>query len=268
MIDGEIGMKYQLIVSTMRQDDDSLIEKMNINSDAIIINQSNKVSYHETNIRDYIVKWFEFNERGIGMSRNSGLMRADAEIIQFADDDMVFTDTYMKDVLDEYKKHPEADVILFSNQCLNVERMPYRVDEFARVGRIEGVKFGGARITARREKILYNNIYFSLLFGGGACYGAGEDVTFVQDCIKAGLKVYKSPVIVSTMKQESSTWFNGYDKKYFKDKGALLYANFPLVASIGIYIQAFKKRKASNFSYKELVSFYKEGVDEYKNGKK
>ena len=57
MIDGEIGMKYQLIVSTMRQDDDSLIKKMNINSNAIIINQSNKVSYHETSIRDYIVKW-------------------------------------------------------------------------------------------------------------------------------------------------------------------------------------------------------------------
>ena len=41
-------MTYQLIVSTMNQQDDSLIERMNISSDAIIINQSNKFSYHET----------------------------------------------------------------------------------------------------------------------------------------------------------------------------------------------------------------------------
>ena len=34
-------MKYQLIVSTMNQQDDSLIEKMNIKSDAIITMRRN-----------------------------------------------------------------------------------------------------------------------------------------------------------------------------------------------------------------------------------
>ena len=167
-------MTYQLIVSTMNQHDDSLIEKMNIKSNAIIINQSNSFSYHETILGNSTIKWYEFNERGIGLSRNTGLMRSDADIIQFADDDMVFTDTYYKDVLLEYQKHPEADVILFSNKCLNEDRMPYQVDNFGRINRLEGVKFGGARITARREKLLYNNITFSLLFGGGARYGAGR----------------------------------------------------------------------------------------------
>lgn len=261
-------MKYQLIVSTMKQEDDRLIDQMNISSDAIIINQSDKFSYHETEKKGHIIKWYEFKERGIGLSRNTGFMRAEADIIQFADDDMVFTDTYMQDVLDEYERHPEADVILFSNKCLNKDRMPYQVDSFAQVGRIEGVKFGGARITARREKILYNNISFSLLFGGGARYGAGEDVTFVQDCIKAGLKVYKSPIVVSTMKQDASTWFSGYDKKYYKDKGALLYANFPLIATVGIFLQSLKKSRNSNYSFLELIAFYKEGVDEFKRGRK
>ena len=259
-------MTYQLIVSTMNQQDDSLIERMNINSDAIIINQSNKFSYHETIVGKSTVKWYEFNERGIGLSRNSGLMRATADIIQFADDDMQFTDTYQDDVISEYERHPEADVILFSNRCLNKDRMPYQVDSFGRVGRIEGVNFGGARITARREKLLYNNITFSLLFGGGAKYGAGEDVTFVQDCIKAGLKVYKSPVIVSTMEQNSSTWFKGFDEKYYRDKGALLAANFPFLSNVGIYIQAFKKR-GGNYSFTELVRFYRDGVKEFKDKK-
>lgn len=261
-------MEYQLIVSTMNQHDDSLIDKMNINSDAIIINQADKFQYHETIRNKSIIKWYEFGERGIGLSRNSGMMRAEADIIQFADDDMIFTETYKQDVINEYLAHPDADVILFSNKCLNPERMPYQVGEFGRVGRLEGVRFGGARITAKRKKLLHNNIYFSLLFGGGARYGAGEDVTFIQDCIKAGLNVYKSPVIVSTMKQDSSTWFTGYDKKYYKDKGALLAANFPLLCILGIYIQALKKRANSKFSFKELVNFYREGADEFTHNKK
>lgn len=257
-------MTYQLIVSTMDQHDDSLIEKMNIHSDAIIVNQADRVGYHEVNRKDYTVKWYHFNERGIGLSRNSGMMRADADIIQFADDDMVFTETYSQDVLEEYKKHPEADVILFSNRCLNKDRMPYEVNRFGRVGRIEAVNFGGARITARREKLLYHNISYSLLFGGGAKYKAGEDVTFVQDCIKAGLKVYKSPVIVSTMKQDSSTWFTGFHEKYYRDKGALLAANFPLISRFGVYIQAFKNRKQSEYSFKELLDFYRKGAKEFR----
>ena len=256
-------MTYQLIVSTMNQHDDSLIEKMNIKSDTIIINQSNAFSYHETIVDDFIIKWYEFSERGVGLSRNSGMMRASADIIQFADDDMIFTDTYYQDVVEEYKNHPEADVILFSNKCLNKDRMPYQVSRFGRVRRFEGVKFGGARITARREKLLYNNITFSLLFGGGARYAAGEDVTFVQDCIKAGLRVYKSPIIVSTMKQDSSTWFKGFDKKYYRDKGALLAANFPTISRAGIYVQALKN-KGNGHTFSELISYYKEGVNEYK----
>ena len=260
-------MTYELIVSTMNQNDDSLIEKMNIHSDAIIINQADRVGYHQVEGEGYTVKWYHFNERGIGLSRNSGMMRSKADIIQFADDDMVFSDTYSRDVVEEYEKHPEADVILFSNRCLNKDRMPYQVDRFGRVGRMEAVKFGGARITARREKLVHNNITFSLLFGGGAKYAAGEDVTFIQDCIKAGLKVYKSPVIVSTMKQDSSTWFSGFHKKYYVDKGALLAANFPLISIVGIYIQALKNSRKSEYSFRELLSFYREGAREFRKNK-
>lgn len=260
-------MTYQLIVSTMDQHDDSLIDKMNIHSDAIIINQSDFYGYHEVTRQDSKIQWYHFNERGIGLSRNSGLMRADADIIQFADDDMVFSETYSQDVLEEYRKHPEADVILFSNRCLNEDRMPYPVDCFGRVRRIEAVNFGGARITARREKLLYNNICFSLLFGGGARYKAGEDTTFIQDCIKAGLKVYKSPVVVSTMKQDSSTWFTGFHEKYYSDKGALLAANFPLISRVGIYIQALKNSRHSEYSFKELLGFYRKGANEFRRNK-
>ena len=258
-------LNLEIIVSTINQSPKELVKKMNINSSAIIINQSDHFDYEEIKKNSYLIKAYTFNERGVGLSRNTGLMRATGDIIQFADDDMVLTDTYKDDIINEYKKHPEADVILFSNNCLNKDRMPYKVKKFGRVKRVEAVKFGGARITVKREKVLYNNIFFSLLFGGGAKYCAGEDVTFVQDCLKAGLKVYKSPIIISTMKQEDSSWFSGYNKKYYKDKGALLAANFPKISNVLVYYQALKNLKKSDFLYLELLRLYKEGNAEFKN---
>ena len=261
-------LTYELIVSTMNQKNDDLIKKMNINSNAIIINQTDVTKYQEIKKNKSIIKMYSFNEKGIGLSRNNGLMRATADIIHFADEDMTFVDDYQKIIINEYVNHPEADVILFSNKCLNKERMPYLVSKFGRVRRIEAVKFGGARITARREKILYNNIFFSILFGGGAKYSSGEDVTFIQDCIKAGLKVYKSPIIISTMKQDTSTWFSGYTEKYYKDKGALLGANFPHISIFYVFIHAFKKSISSEMSYLKLLKLYYEGMKEYKDKKK
>lgn len=65
------------------------------------------------------------------------------------------------------------------------------------------------------------------------------------------------------MKQDSSTWFKGYDRKYYKDKGALLAANFPSISEVGVYIQAFKNR-GGIYTFSELLRFYKEGVNEFK----
>ena len=105
---------------------------------------------------------------------------------------------------------------------------------------------------------------FSLLSGGGAKYSAGEDTTFIQDCLKAGLRVYKSPKLIADVKQDGSSWFNGYTAKYYKDKGALFYKNFPLLSRVGIIRNSIKHKKDGAFSIRELYSLYREGLMEYK----
>ena len=65
------------------------------------------------------------------------------------------------------------------------------------------------------------NLSFSLLFGGGARYSNGEDSLFIRDCIKKGMKVYKTPVTIGREQERESTWFSGYHKKFFFDRGVL-----------------------------------------------
>ncbi len=256
-------MTYQLLISTMDRDDTQLYEVMNVNSDAIIINQCARNDFTFCEKQNGALKMYSFNERGIGLSRNTALMRSDADIVEFADDDMIFTDTHREDVLKEFEKHPEADAIIFAVESLNEHRPLLKIKKFGRVSKIEALKYGCARLAIRREKIMYNNITFSLLFGGGAKYGSGEDTLFLQDCIRGGLKIYRSPVKVADIRQETSSWFCGYNEKYYRDKGALFAAALPKLCYIYAVVTAFKSHNAQ-CSKKKMLALFLQGIKEFK----
>lgn len=257
-------MTYQILVSTMMQSDRSILKKMNLHSDSIIINQCDKHGIDVFEHEGFKSTIYSFKERGVGLSRNSALMRATADIIEFADDDMIFTDSHREDVLREFEKHPEADAILFSLESTNPKRPLLPIRRFARVRSKEALKYGCARLAVRREKVLYHNISFSLLFGGGAKYGSGEDTVFLQDCLKAGLKIYKSPVLVAKVSQETSTWFKGYDDQYFFDKGALFAAALPHMCHIYALLSAVKKGGSIKTTIKRF-RLYETGIKEYQS---
>ena len=63
------------------------------------------------------------------------------------------------------------------------------------------------------------------MFGPNAIYkSGGDDTLFIVDCLKKGLKLYSSPIVLGNICSDTSTWFKGYNKKYFFDKGALFTA--------------------------------------------
>ena len=253
---------YQLLVSTMNQSDFRIVERMNIHSDALIINQTDHFGYDVKHINGYEIQMLSFAERGVGLSRNSAMMRSDAEIIEFADDDMVFENNHRELVVAEFDKHPKADAILFSIHSMNPQRPLLDISKFCRVGRRKALKYGCARLAVRRERVIYNNLSFSLLFGGGCKYGSGEDTVFLQDMLKEGLKIYQSPVLVAQVRQEDSSWFKGYTEKYFFDKGALFAAALPKLCKPYALMTALKSgRKADRrIAYRKM----KEGIRDFR----
>lgn len=222
-LEGGVGlMTLEVLVSTMHQSDLGIVQRMNIRTDAVIINQCDRNEYMEHSYGIKKIRMYSFNERGVGLSRNSALMRARAEICLIADDDVVYDDDYAKTVLDAFEKNPQADMIIFNLPTLNKDRKDdSTIKEQARVNFTNFMRYGTYRIAFRRESVMKANIYFSLLFGGGARFGCGEDTIFIADCLKKGLKIYSNPGRIGTVKQEESTWFKGYDEKYFYDRGVL-----------------------------------------------
>lgn len=213
-------MKVQVLVSTTHQTDYSLLEKMNIRSDAIIINQCDINKFEEFTSNGHKIKFLSFKEQGVGLSRNTALMRSDGDICLFADDDMTYVDKYNEIISREFQKNPQADVIVFNVPSTNIERPTYIIPKPSRVKWYNSLRYGAVKIAVRTEKIKKANVFFSLLFGGGAKYSAGEDSLFIADCLRKGLEIYANPQIIGYVNQKESSWFEGYTDKYFIDKGA------------------------------------------------
>lgn len=212
-------MRLEVLVATMHQTDHSLLKKMNISTDAIVINQCEKNHFEEFEHKGRKIRYISLAERGVGLSRNNALMRANGDICLFADDDVKYLDNYEELVLDAFKKYPKSDVIMFNVPSTNKERQTYVMPSKYRVGRHNCLRFGAVKIAVRTEKIKQANIYFSLLFGGGARYSSGEDSLFVADCVRKGLRIIALPTVIGHVLQAESSWFKGYTDKYFIDKG-------------------------------------------------
>lgn len=237
-------MNLQVLVSTMKQTDYSLIDKMNIQSDSIIINQCDKSEYQEFKYKNNTIKFLSFNERGVGLSRNNALMRASANICLMADDDMVFVDEYKDIVINAFKNNPKADVIMFNVPIhKKTGETILKIKKNGRVRFVNSLKYGTVNIGFRNEVIQKKNIYFSLLFGGGARYGSGEDSLFIREILKKGLKIYSCTDVIAEIKENESTWFTGYNEKYFFDRGALFRAIGGDFLSVLLIIQFLLRKK-------------------------
>ena len=257
-------MTLQVLVSTMHQNDYSLLARMNIQTDAIVINQCNKNETNEFIYNGHIIKWISTTDRGVGRSRNLAIINSTADIILFADDDVCYVDGYEDIVINEFK-HQNWGLIVFNLTSLNPRRPEIIIKKGYRLKWFNCLKFGACKIAVDRKMLLYKNIFFSLLFGGGATYQAGEDNLFITNCIQSKMKCYASSSNIGSVKQEESTWFKGYNEKYYIDRGALFFAMYGKKSSLILFFMELKKTKNTSYTLIERYRFGKQGIDQYKN---
>lgn len=217
----------ELLISTMHQTDHHLVKKMNIFTDAVVINQCGRTGYEEFQYNGHTVRWFDSEERGVGKSRNMALIVATADICVFADDDMVYDDDALQAVMSAFTRLGDAAMVIF-----NVRGLGKEIDGTRRLHIWNASRYGTFRMAVWRSAIMRARISFSLLFGGGAKYSCGEDSLFISDCLRHHLKLYAVPDLLGTNLGGESTWFKGYTKKYFIDRGVLFAALNPYLAEL------------------------------------
>lgn len=252
--------RVQVLVAAMHQTDSTLLEKMNIQTDAIIGNQCDTNSIRTENFRGHTIKWLNFAERGVGLNRNNALMRADADIVLFADDDMTYVDGYEAIVLDVFNRNPEADIVVFNINEKIRRRSVTTKEQFTKKS-----FYGAARIAARRDRLMKKGVFFNLCFGGGTQYSHGEDSIFVSECQKKGLRVLLSPQAIATLLDDrASTWFKGYTDQYYKDSGALYAASNVALPYFRMAKSAVRQaQKNKELTAKHIFKLYLEGYRQF-----
>ena len=233
--------KLQVLLVTMHQTDFSILEKLNYRGSIVIANQADREQI-ETRGQ---AKMITTATRGVGLNRNIALLAADGDILLLADDDMRYNDGMEEAVLAAFRENPQADALIFGLDIVRGGEVTERRRlKNKRLRFWNSMRYGAVRIAVRRKALLDNNILFHQRFGGGCPFSAGEDSLFLKACFDAGLKIYGHEYALGQCCKDSSSWFVGYNEKYFYDKGVLVRRLFPVLWPVmGLYFALNFKRE-------------------------
>ena len=255
-------MSVTLLVSALKADVDELIAKMNISSDAVIVNQCDENGRREVT-GEHRLAVISSTERGVGVSRNLCIANAFGDISLFSDDDIVYDAGYAEMVSGEFNSHPEADLITF-NVDVCEERRTYHNDMFKKLNAYNIGRYPAYSIAVRTAVLKEKALSFSQLFGGGAKYSNGEDSLFLKEALKKGVRMF------AREEPRPSTWFEGYTEKFFFDRGVLfafLYGNAAFIWRIR-FLLTKKEMFTGKITRREAGKLIKAGIREGRKIKK
>ena len=255
--------KFQILCVTMNQNDFSKLKEMNVHSDIVYANQCGRTAFEEIEFEGHKAKMISTNTRGVGINRNLALTYADSEICLFADDDVCYKDDAEQKILAEFENHPDADVIIFHFDSNDPHRKPPKYNETKKWPKFATTPWGAVRIAFRLNAVRKANVWFTTLFGGGCLFPSGEDSMWLKDLRKAGLTFYVSKETIGTVSYETSTWFTGYDEKYFYGVGACFTGINHRTTMFKYMYMALRTRGRGKLSISDKFYWMKQGKKGY-----
>ena len=257
-------LTFNVLIAAMGETDFSLVRKMNLNADCIMANQTDNTSKGDVEINGYKVTVLNSTIKGLAANRNLALDNSKADIVLFADDDMVYRDDMPQGVVSAFAENPKADVIIFG--CTETDAQGNILREYASTNKrkigLSALKYPTYIIAARRKSLKRKKIRFSQMFGIGSAYSLGEGTVFLADCFKKFLRVYTTDFNIGTSSKELH-WFQGYTDKFFFDKGALYRHIFGPMAPLYALYYSRKYEKLSGVSHRKIMKFMEDGIVDY-----
>ena len=256
-------MKFEVLLSAMYLEDYRYINTLNITTDCVVVNQcdTNDVQIIADEGRN--ITFICTTERGLSRSRNMAIANATADICIFCDNDVEYLPNYEKLIIEQFEKYSEFDIIVFFVKRHNRLRPNYK--RVKRMGYLSTMKVSSYEIAFKRKSIVDRDIKFNPQFGAGAKYSMGEENIFLYECLKKGLKVLYVPIQIANLRYEESTWFSGYTRKYFIDRGAIFYEmtnKFSILMIMQFAVRKYKLYK-NEMTMRNAIRFMIQGKKQY-----
>ena len=186
-----------------------------------------------------------------------------AEILLLADDDLFFVNNYNEIIKKAYEDNPMYDVIVFQVEGINQRFKNYYPKE-RNIGYIRSLKVSSVEISFKRASILNANISFNEMIGTGAKYRMGEENEFLYKCLRSGLKIKYIPIKIADLYIGDSSWFCGFNEKYFFDKGAVFTAmskKMCYILMIQFLIRHYKTYRSETSAKRAIVNMIKGHIE-------
>ena len=265
-------MNLEVLISCMNQHDMKIAETTGIQTDTLIINQcpqseilnemtSDQKTSGVQNQMYVNIRMLDTNTRGLSKSRNLAIQHAVGDVCLLCDDDEQLDPSYEDTILGAYEALPDADII-----CFRISNQPSRLKQKTqRLTKWTAMRIASWQITFRRDSIWKSGIRFDEDMGAGTGNGGGEEVKFLRDCIKAGLKAYYVPKSIGTVAQTESTWFQGFDRDFFYKRGitnrymlglpvSILYATYYTLVKRDLYKEYVTPWQSFKYTVDGIIS--------------
>ncbi len=253
----------EVLISCMNlRHDDNIVSRSAVTSDAVVINQdqSELDYYYERQYGKQRIRVYRVNDKGLTKSRNLAIEKAQADICVLCDDDEVFSENYEQRVLKAYEELADADIIIFDM----VNRPCGWGDKIKKLGYFDLMRVSSWQISFKRSSLISSGVRFDENMGAGSGNGAEEEFKFLTDCRKAKLTIYYYPFKLASVAQEQSTWFSGFDKTFFVNRGnttRYIMGFFPAVL-YAMYYAFAKKRQFKDITAFKAFSYMLDGIRE------
>ena len=214
--------KFEVLMSCMFLDNiEDFLSSKNLESDILIINQCNEIGSREIYFSNnqgekFLARVISTKDRGLSKSRNLAIANARGDILLISDQDVVFQENYSQNIIKTFESMPEADIILFD---VSPNGNQHAQNDLKRIGYIGAMRAKSIETTFKREKILNSGVRFDETMGAGTGNGSGEENKFLFDCLKNNLRIFRSTIFIAEEHPTGSSWFSGYTKDYFINRG-------------------------------------------------
>lgn len=246
-------MTIEVLISTMKQSNHyKFLEGMRIQSDAVVINQCDMEKRINFKYNGFNILWIDTLERGLSNSRNMAIKNSSADICVLADDDEELRSGYVQIIEESFEENKGYQILRFRVEGIEKPFKLYPEKSF-QIGFFKSLKVSSVEIAFKRNAISEGYIEFDPFIGAGTKFPMGEENAFLFQCLQKKLKIRYVPKTIADLHIGTSTWFTGYNKRYFVGRGAAFTSMSEWGAPILILQFAIRKRKI----YKKELSVYR-----------
>lgn len=273
-----IETDIEILISTMNRDSlDFLIPMFPFshfsNFSVLIVNQTQSdtiLTSAYSNVR--VINSFE---KGLSKSRNLAIENAIGKILVIADDDVIYHEEFVPNIVKAYHKFPEAAVMRFCAVNANGDLMKkYPAYSKKELNFFDIFNTSSIEITINKRILDTAKSKFDENFGLRAIFELGEEAIFLSDLKKENKQLVFIPEVIVKHQQLTSSDKKEIQERYYIN-GALFSRVLKKKAVFWLLIQLFfdlKQKKlrfnSTRTALKSAYRGYKKVKNiQYKNGK-